>query len=67
MDSIGRTVYDGRWRYTVWPDGAKQLNDHHHDPLEYENLAGRPEASAPLARMEALLTAGWRGALPPAR
>jgi len=67
LDSIGRTVYDGRWRYTVWPDGAKQLNDHHHDPLEYENLAGRPEASAPLARMEALLTAGWRGALPPAR
>jgi iduronate 2-sulfatase len=40
--STGRTVCDGRFRYTEWSDGAKELYDHASDPGEWYNLAGDP-------------------------
>ncbi len=63
--SLGRVVFDGRWRYIAWPDGTAQLYDHHHDPLEYENLAADPRARAHLDRMSQTLAAGWKAAVPP--
>ncbi len=38
------TIYDRRYRYTVYPgSGDRELYNHHQDPFELENLAGRPE------------------------
>ena len=62
---MGRTVFDGRWRYTEWPDGGTELYDHHSDPLEYDNLTGDPAHRKQLAAMKELLHAGWKAGLPP--
>jgi iduronate 2-sulfatase len=62
--SLGRTVFDGRWRYTEWPDGSAELYDHYHDPFEYENLVAEPGRSAQLAKMKKLLGDGWKAAQP---
>jgi arylsulfatase A-like enzyme len=32
-----------RWRYTRYADGGEELYDHHADPQEWHNLAGRSE------------------------
>jgi arylsulfatase A-like enzyme len=32
-----------RWRYTRYSDGGEELYDHHADPMEWTNLASRPE------------------------
>lgn len=65
LGSIGRTVFDGRWRYTQWPDGSVELYDHHHDPFEYENLGGDPAYRAHAAAMKKLLGEGWTAARRP--
>jgi uncharacterized sulfatase len=64
-NSLGRTVFDGRLRYTAWPEGSEELYDHHHDPLEYENLAAELDWREELAIMKKRLADGWRAALPP--
>jgi uncharacterized sulfatase len=61
---IGRTVFDGRRRYTAWPDGTAELYDHEKDPYEYANLAAEPKHQAEVARMKKLLADGWKAALP---
>src|SRR6185436_8914202 len=61
---IGRTVFDGRWRYTEWPDGGNELYDHQGDPYEYANLAADARHAAQLAEMKKLQAAGWKTALP---
>ncbi len=61
---MGRTVFDGRWRYTEWHDGSAELYDHDADPYEYANLVKDPQHSGRLAGMKKLLTSGWKGALP---
>jgi iduronate 2-sulfatase len=65
VTTLGRTVFDDRWRYTLWPDGSTELYDHHNDPFEYENLAGDPTRSDQLVRMKQLLADGWKAACPP--
>ncbi|AZM49593.1 iduronate-2-sulfatase [Streptomyces sp. WAC 06738] len=35
-----------RWRYTRYNDGGEELYDHSDDPLEWTNLATRPEYTA---------------------
>jgi uncharacterized sulfatase len=62
---LGRTVFDGRWRYTAWPDGSEELYDHHHDPMEYENLAAESNRRDQLIVMKQRLADGWKAALPP--
>lgn len=38
----GKSVCDGRYRYTEWPNGDKELYDHETDPGEWYNLASNP-------------------------
>ena len=64
LTTMGRTVFDGRFRYTEWPQGGIELYDHHSDPLEYNNLAGDPAHSERQAAMKALLHSGWKAGLP---
>lgn len=64
LTTMGRTVFDGRWRYTEWPDGGTELYDHHSDPFEYDNLTGDPAHRKQLAAMKALLHSGWKAGLP---
>ena len=64
VGNIGRSVFDGRWRYTEWPDGSAELYDHNRDPLEYANLAPKAEHRAQLKTMQAVLRGGWKEARP---
>jgi iduronate 2-sulfatase len=67
---MGRTVTDGRYRFTVWPakekDGKDELElyDHQSDPNENVNIANHPDQAEAVKRMTALLTAGWEAAKP---
>jgi uncharacterized sulfatase len=42
----GRSVCDGRYRYTHWGDGAVELYDHDSDPGEWYNQANHPDYAA---------------------
>jgi arylsulfatase A-like enzyme len=37
------SIRSERWRYTRYSDGGEELYDHNADPMEWENLAGRPQ------------------------
>jgi uncharacterized sulfatase len=39
---IALSVRTARWRYTEWPDGARELYDHELDPWELQNRAADP-------------------------
>lgn len=64
LNTLGRTVFDGRWRYTEWHDNSVELYDHASDPSEYRNLASYSEHSAQLTLMKQTLRDGWKAALP---
>ncbi|MBI3851411.1 MAG: sulfatase [Verrucomicrobia bacterium] len=64
VSRMGRTLFDGRWRYTEWPDGTAELYDHDSDPFEYANLVKDEKQAAQLAEIKKLLQDGWRAALP---
>jgi arylsulfatase A-like enzyme len=66
---MGRTVTDGRYRFTLWPAKGNapeelELYDHQTDPQEDVNLAGHADQAETVKRMTALLTDGWRAAKP---
>ncbi len=68
---MGYAVRTPRYRYVEWQEWttrkvvARELYDHETDPGEMVNLASRPEHAKTVARLSALLAAGWREALPP--
>jgi arylsulfatase A-like enzyme len=50
------TVYDARYRYTWYPRaGYEELFDHHDDPAEVRNLAGRASQKAHIGRLRAAI------------
>jgi arylsulfatase A-like enzyme len=58
-----------RWRYIRYADGSEELYDHSADPLEWTNLAAKPESAAELKGLRLKLEA-WlprEEAPPPAR
>jgi arylsulfatase A-like enzyme len=51
----GRGVRTDRWRYVEWSNGDVALFDHSKDPLEYYNIAAKPENEATCAQMKEVL------------
>ena len=51
----GNSVCDGRYRFTEWIDGARELYDHNNDPGEWYNLADDPAYSNVTQRLSAAI------------
>ena len=51
----GTSVFDGRYRYTEWTDGEKQLFDHASDSGEWYNLADDPTYSDVMQTLSILI------------
>jgi hypothetical protein len=50
------SVRSERWRYIRYGDGTEELYDHRNDPLEWNNLAGKPELKKVKAELALWLT-----------
>ncbi len=48
-------VRSSRYRYIRYADGSEELYDHHNDPHEWHNLAGKPELDGIKKRLEVQL------------
>lgn len=51
---MNHSLRSERWRYIRYVDGTEELYDHSNDPLEWENLATKPEYREKKAEL-----AGW--------
>lgn len=65
---MGCSIRTDRWRYTEWGEGVHgvELYDHYSDPMEFRNLAIKPdkEASAVIGKLRPLLHAKASGKTP---
>jgi arylsulfatase A-like enzyme len=66
--AIGYSMRTERYRFTRWHKQnetvALELYDYRNDPVELENIAGRPENAALVKELSAKLDAGWRQCRP---
>lgn len=51
----GFSVRTERWRLIAYNDGATELYDHEKDPMEWDNLAAKPEFSEVMATLKAFV------------
>ena len=65
---MGRSIRTARWRYSDWAEGKSgvELYDHASDPMEFNNLALKPdaEAKAVMQRLRKLLEKKASGKVP---
>jgi iduronate 2-sulfatase len=54
---LGRSVRTGRYRFTEWPDGSRELYDLSTDPDELTNLSADPGRAAVVRDMKRMLDA----------
>jgi len=56
-DMLGRMVKNGEWRYIEWDNGkmGRELYNQKNDPIEYNNLAEKPEFEKVISEMKTLL------------
>ncbi|MDP6547163.1 MAG: iduronate sulfatase, partial [Phycisphaerae bacterium] len=68
---MGYSMRTDSYRYTEWRQWntkkviARELYDHRNDAKEMVNLAADKEHQATVEKLSKLLSAGWKGALPP--
>jgi arylsulfatase A-like enzyme len=51
----GFSVRTERWRYIWYYDGSEELYDHDKDPMEWDNLAGKPELKSIQEKLKAFV------------
>ncbi len=65
---MGCSIRTERWRFTEWAEGKEgtELYDHHTDPMEFHNLAIKPDAAASkvMDRLRPMLRSRASGAVP---
>ena len=65
---MGRSIRTERWRYSDWGEGKHgvELYDHHADPMEFDNLARKPDkyTKAVMQRLRKLLAKKASGKAP---